>query len=266
MRIGVVVLLLLCAITMPAWGIEGGIPADPHHTKFSCTLGLTNENGLTGTFDTACIGSWDVVLGEDGQQHIAYSFSSTDGYDILATDGVTVLGTIYQLGFDAKPDPQVVLNFACKAGAADTTFSFTTGTDVLPTLTNPLARASASLTLTDNSVPANGVYANGAFGGKVYEATYNTTGVFTTLVNGFGLAGGSNTASENDPLDGISYRLVSGTVTRMDAEYRFVLKKYDSASGTSNYVMLANVPEPSSVLAFATGLIGIVGLIVRKRQ
>lgn len=262
----VLAILVLVALTMPAWGDAGGIPDDPHHTRFSCALGLTNADGLRGTFDTSNVGTWMPMTGEDGQQHIVYSFSDVNGYDIIANDGLTVIGTIYSLGYDAKPDPQVILNFSCKAGAADTTFSFKTGTDVTAQVVDPVARASASLTLTDNSVPSNGAYATGNFGGKVYQATYNTTSVFTSLVNSFSVNAGSTTASDNDPLDGISYRPVAGSITRMDAEYNFVLKKFDSASGTSNYVMLASVPEPSSILALAMGMCGLIGFAVRKRR
>lgn len=266
MRIGLAALLVLAVLAIPAFADQGGIPHDPHKAEHTCVVGLTNSDGLSGVFDTATVGTWEQEVGEDGQVHFIYSFSDTEGYDILAGDGTTVIGTVYSLNYDAKPDPQVILNFSCKAGSADTTFSFKSAVDVIPQLVNPMARASASLTLTDNSVPSNGAYATGLFGGKVYQARYNTTSVFTSLVDGFSVPAGSLTMSENYPLDGISYTSIAGTVTQMEAEYKFVLKRYDSASGTSNFVILPNVPEPSSILALATAMCGLVGFVVRKRK
>lgn len=267
MKFFIVAVLLFTVFALPAWGDAGGIPHNPHDAVHTCAIGVTNEDGKSGTFDTSTNGSWAETIGEDGQLHFTYDFYSETGYDILSTDGTgTVLGTIYSLNYDGKPDPQVIVNFSCKAGATDSTFSFITSIGVIPTITDPIAKASASLTLTDNSVPSNGAYANGYFGGDCYQARYNNGTVFTSLVSGFGIDSGSQTASENDPFDGSSYRTVFGTVTQMEAEYKFTLKKYDSASGTSNFVMLPTVPEPSSMLGLGSALIGLIGFGLRKRR
>ncbi|MEN6520603.1 MAG: PEP-CTERM sorting domain-containing protein [Armatimonadota bacterium] len=263
MKYFAVVVLVLTLFALPALSASADEPKD---TASTFVIDIMNTNGQLGTFNTATIGTWENVIGENGNPRTTYSFTSANGYDVLSTDGNTVLGTIYSLNFEGEEDPQVIVNFSCKAGSADTTFSFKNTTDVVPTITNPIARASASLTLTDNSVPTNGSYATGAFDGSCYQARYNNGTVFTNLVDGFSITGGSLTSSNNDPVDGVSYRQVSGTVTQMEAEYRFTLKKYDSASGTSNFVMLPSVPEPSSMLGLGSALIGLIGFGLKKRK
>jgi len=266
MKLCIAAVFFLSVLVMPAWA-QGGLPHDPSDAIHTVAVGLTNSDGLSGTFDTSTIGTWDEGLGEDGQLHFYYDFASEAGYDVLALDNLTVIGTIYSLNYEAKPEPQVILNFSCKAGRANTTFSYKSAVSVIPPLTNASARASASMTLTDNSVPTNGVFANGNYSGKVYQARYNTTSVFTNLVSSFSGPSGSPISTENDPLDGISYRAIPGTITEMEAEYNFVLQAYDSASGTSNYVILGTpVPEPSSMLALATAMIGLIGFGVKRRR
>lgn len=267
LKLAVITALSLCVAQGIAYADQGGIPHNPHEAKHTTTIGVTNEDGLTGTFDTSTVGSWDEITGENGQLQFVYDFYDPNGYDIIANDGTTVLGTIFSLNYVGEPDPQVIVNFSVRAGAKASTFSFLSGIDVVPQLTNPLAKASASLTLTDNSVPANGAYVTGSFGNKAYRASYNNGTVFSDLVNSFSILGGSQTNSENYPLDGISFMPVPGTVTHMEAEYRFVLKAYDSASGTSNFVMIPNeVPEPGSVAALATGMTALLGVALKRKK
>ena len=266
MRVFIVAVLLLAVFAFPAWGDVGGIPHNPHDAEHTTVVGLTTEDGYSGAFDTSTNGTWEEVTGEDGQLHWMYDFYDPDGYDIVANDGSgTVIGEIISLNYDGKPDPQVQLGFSCRARASNTTFSFKSSIGVVPQITNAIARATASVTLTDSS--ENGAFITGLFGGKAYQARYNTSSVFTSLVSSFTVTGGGTTMSENDPVDGVSYRPVAGTITQMEAEYNFILKAWDSASGTSNFIMLGEpVPEPSSMLALASGMIGLIGFGVRKRR
>lgn len=267
LKVALIAAFGLCIAQASALAQEGGSPSNPFECKPAVAIGVTNEDGLTGTFDTSVLGTWDQIIGENGQTQYVYDFYDPNGYNIIANDATTILGTVFSLNYVGEPDPQVIVNFSIRAGSKAATYSFTSAIDVSPQITNPLARASASLTLTDNSVPANGAYVTGAFGNKVYRASYNNGTVFKDLVDSFSIAAGSKTNDENYPLDGTTFVPVPGTVTHMEAEYRFVLKAFDSASGTSSFVMIPNeVPEPGSMAAIATGMTALFGMALKRRK
>jgi hypothetical protein len=59
-----------------------------------------------------------------------------------------------------------------------------------------------------------------------------------------------------------------GTTANVSGDWYLHVQGYNSvgaSNGTYNYLVTATVPEPSSMLAFATGFIGLFGIIRRKR-
>lgn len=272
MRLCLVAVLVFALFVVPAaWADKGGIPHNPHDAVHTVTIGIVNEFGVAGTFNPLSVADFQEVTGEDGQLHFYYEYNAPDqetGLALMANDGVTVLGYLMNLVMDGKPDPQIVLNFACKAApGAASTFSFISSVDVVPYLENASAYADATVTLTDNSVPLNGATITGLFGGDIYQARYNDGTVFTNLVAGFSNPVGTRqqTLGESDPLTG--YTALGGTVTKTTAEYKFTLSRNDSASGTSQFVIIGTqVPEPSSILGCCAGLIGMIGFAVRRRR
>ncbi len=152
-------------------------------------------------------------------------------------------------------DPQILLSFAVTAGNTDTTFTFTSATVNFAALTNPAATATAAITLTDSN--GNGGTFTGGYAGNTLAYTADTDlGNYATLVpNGSVGSFLSGTSSGN------LIAPISGTVTQMTSEFKFTVTRFDTASGTSNFTI---VPEPAGLLAMASGLLGMAGLL-RKR-
>lgn len=168
----------------------------------------------------------------------------------------TLLATIDGLNLGLDGDPQVMLNFAVTAGAANTNFAITSALVGFSPLVNPPSFATAGITVTDNN--SNGGSATGAFPGvKSYEARYNGGSVFANLVSTVAApSDGTNTGSQN-----LGTIPIPGAVSSIQSEFRFLLTARDSASGTSRFNVI--VPEPSTILL---GTLGIVGLLVARRR
>jgi hypothetical protein len=192
----------------------------------------------------------------------SYSLPAPIVYYAAGHDGDPAyeIGAIEQMWIDIDQDPALSVNFVCRGGAATTTFSFSNYLDVL--LYNAQAQATASVTATDRN--GNGATLVGLFpGAKVYEARYNADVNFAYLVDG-GVAPVNLSYSDNEDT-GIGYTPLNTTLTRMEAEYQFTISARDGASGTSNYVTVGTIPEPSSLLVLAAGMIPVLGAIRRRR-
>lgn len=151
-------------------------------------------------------------------------------------------------------------SFVVQAGNADTTFSL--GSAVVPTalIANPLGRASAGVTLTDNN--GNGANMTGNFGGSMFESYYDGGAVFADLINGpFGFAGafGSQTTSDEYPAGAGNFAAFPGPVSEIGISWDFTLSANDSAGGTSVFVV---IPTPG---AGVTMLVG-AGLLSGRRR
>lgn len=172
----------------------------------------------------------------------------------------TVLATIRSLNLILDGDPQVVMNFAVTAGAANTNFSILSSLVSFSPLVNPPAIATAGVTVTDNN--SNGASATGLLpGGKLYEATYNGSSTFADLVSTI-VAPANGSATNNETYSPMGLTPIAGAVNSIQTEFNFTLTARDSASGTSNFLV---VPEPS------TGLLALVGCValgwgVRRRK
>lgn len=167
------------------------------------------------------------------------------------------------IGIDG--DPRVSLTSAWEAGDAGLDCSLSGG-DFFDPIYPAKGRASAQITVTDNN--GDGASVTGGFtGGTLYQATYSTfTGVqlFDRLIDGPIVVnpGSTEPTSGNDEAD---WRNIDGHVDGMNAEFKFFLTPNDSASVTSTY-RIETVPEPGSLLAMLSGIIGFAGLLRRKRS
>ena len=255
--------LILLGANMAAFADAGGIP---HWSRTGdLDIGVGSDLG-SATWEPDQNGwTWENVIDPDtGLETTIYTYVVTSPIELRDPSNNNLIAWIDNLTMQLDQDPQVKLNFACTSGAAVTTFSFASFLDT--TLINPRAKASASVTVTDNDgvVAPNYATVTGLWGGDIYEARYNAGTVFQDLITGPLHAGSdysSNTASETY---GWVYGL--GGVNRMEAEYKFTLSANDQASGTSTYIMIDEViPEPSSLLAMASGLLPI-GLLIRRRR
>jgi hypothetical protein len=163
------------------------------------------------------------------------------------------------LGLDG--DPRVILNFAVLAGNADTTFTITSAGLSFSSINPAQGTATAAVTVTDNN--GNGAVGTGLLSsGTFYEASYNNGANFAYLVNGpvNAAAWVSSTGNGNQPWQNM------GSVYQMQSQFQFSLTAGDGASGTSSYVVLPPVPEPSSMAALAMGMIGFAGTAIRRRK
>lgn len=173
--------------------------------------------------------------------------------------GGVLLGTVDMVSALYKSDPFVSLNVAVTAGAADTTFSFTSATISFNSIANPQAYAIASLTLTDNT--GDGATFTGLYpGGKSYQAIYTSGGgqvTWSSLLGGFAASPyGANTLSDRQP--GPGTQLISDTLVSIQSQFNFTLSAYDSASGTSHFEI---TPEPATLSLLVLG-----GLAILRRN
>jgi hypothetical protein len=210
----------------------------------------------------ACVVSIKVTASdESGQQAVA----TLGGEAKLNPNGnyVWVLGSevplldnaaVESLKLSVSDDPEVGIEFGCRAGSKATTFDFLSDVIVVdPAVKNPTGNdASAGITLTDRG--GGGAAITGLFsGGKTHEARYNSLTVFADLVSSFSIPSGTSDRDEDSGSVNIG-----GTVTSVESEFYFKLTGKDAASGTSTFTV---TPEPATI-----ALLGLGGLVLLRRK
>jgi hypothetical protein len=195
-----------------------------------------------------------------------FNWSQFTPVPILNTQGTDVVAMLDNATLqlrDAYTSPQVNIGFAVTAGAADTSFTFTSGLVTFPTIADAYSegRASAGFGVTDLTGDGATLQSTGAPGTGMLQAYYNgdpDTGtlfsqlVYQAVAGPFGSGGGS----QNDPPFG--FRDIAGDVDDMTSELAFWLTAGDRGNGTTNWEL---IPEPGTLL----GLL-LVGLALRRRR
>jgi adhesin/invasin len=143
------------------------------------------------------------------------------------------LATVSSLELEPGVDPSVALSFVVLAGSATTTFMLTAA-PIAVGATNPWASATASLSATDNN--SDGVTLTGLqAGGHAYDARYNSGATVWTGLLGSLSAGAGGTPSATDQRPASGWEQIPATVTDIDAQWRFSLTAFDSASGSATF-------------------------------
>lgn len=200
-----------------------------------------------------------VATNEAGQSQIATfgGVTSTDetGDSVWMLDhGVSILdGSIDSLKLTVNGDPEVGIEFGFRAGSSATTFDILSDVVTFAPMVDPIAYASAGVTLTDR-VPTAGATITGLFaGGKTHQVRYNGSSVYANLVSGFSIPSGTLTASEAMPPTGS--QIINDTVTSIESEFYFKLSARDSASGTSTFEV---TPEPATMCLLGLGALSVI--------
>lgn len=238
----------VAAFTLGAAALLPSASADLSNVVFR--LEATSSLG-TGVFEaTADQGAWD---GD------TYTWMG-GGVDITNETG-DVIATLMNARFVAIADPQVGILFDVVAGATDTQFTISSGELSFPTIFGATGVASAGLTVTDagqdNGALATG---NGGSGNSAYQANYNglipAGTIFAEFIRSVVVSTPGGTETGVGSTGG--FLNIPDPVSSMSAQYSFLLSALDSASGTSNFVV---IPEPASL---ALLVIGATALIRRR--
>lgn len=183
-----------------------------------------------------------------------WSMLSTEAIELYDSSSGQLVGTVRDLYVEFIEDPQVTVNFTAISGPVTTTFSFSSGVLSFSNIDNSLALATAGVTVTDND--SDGATFTGLYGGDGYQATYNDSVIFDTLIASFSVpADDSATRNERSPGSGST---LIGTTFNMKADWNFDLSANDQVGGTSLFRI---VPAPGSIALF-----GLAGLVARRRR
>ena len=206
-------------------------------------------------------GFWEILLPPSPSDPFMWSLPSPINVYSTANPS-NQLGRIDSLQVKLDGDPQVILNFAVVAGNTDTNFCIQSGTVSFSPLVNPLAVASAAITVTDND--GDGAVLTGLEPGiRAYEARYNGSSVYADLIQTPLIATSFSSASLSDRMPPVTgFLVIPGPVSSIESEFCFTLSANDSASGTSQFTV---VPEPTTWALLGTGLIALAAVARRRR-
>ncbi len=254
-RIGSIVSGLLAPVLCAAtFGVSSATYAGNASISSSLLTIQATANSQSGIVSIPMSGSPDA----NGE----YFWNSTSPIQVTAVNNPgVVLGTITSLSTYINTDPIVTIAFSVISGSAATSWSISSATLSFPALSNPGALASGAITITEsdgNTATIKGGYAGGT---KTFQPATNV-GIFANLVSNTS-AGANLSSTVSEAYPGVGYTPILGSVTAMQTTAAFELSANDQASGTG---VFAIVPEPSAILALATGLTGLAGLVVRRRK
>jgi hypothetical protein len=202
-------------------------------------------------------GSYEVpfpVAAPDGSYSWSLDLGST--IPVYSTQNSILLATFDGLNVTFNQDPGVGLGFSLSAGLSGADVTVTAGTASFPLLGSPDAYATATGTLTD---AYNGATILGRQPGqKIYQARYNTTGVWANLVASASVEAENSIFLPTETWPATGMLPVGTGVDRVSAQFSFSLTPEDQASGSSYFKV---VPEPATLCLLALG-----GLVLGRRR
>ena len=170
-------------------------------------------------------------------------------------DGNDFLGWVDSLSVELIGDPVASINFAVTAGGSDVTVTVSSATVTFSALNNPAASAEAEITLTDNGGAAATIDPISGNSG-LFQAIYNGTQEYASLLGSSSIGGGAVTFSED------TSGPIAGSASSIQAQFAFQLSAGDSASGTGTFTV---VPEPTSVGLLICAFVAFIGSHGRRR-
>ncbi len=212
--------------------------------------------------------TWTRTLApEDFVNETTYHWKLAADIELRDPNTNTLLGTLEggassATGVRYEADPVVALSFNVVAGAAPTIFLIASGPLGFAPIFPAIGRASAGMTATD--LNGDGVTATGMFPGvKSYEAEFNGPPLvgtpFADLVGPLA-AGFFSTDTDSEDFPAVGFAPIGPPVSSMSAVFWFTLSAFDSAAGTSVWVV---IPTPGAGVLLL-GAAGIMGL--RRRR
>ena len=171
----------------------------------------------------------------------------------LEVPGHGVVAEIESLDLTLNGDPAIDLAFAVSSGNFPTTFTITSALLNFPAISNPIALASAGVTVTDGDpLPGDGASVSlVAPRNGLYKAEYNGGTTFAELLASKSLlSSGTMSASASTGV-----QIIPASVDSIQTSFSFDLTADDSASGTSRFEVV--IPEPVSA-----GMLVILGMAV----
>lgn len=218
-------------------------------------VGVVNVEADTGGESYAA----DILITNGpGKDTEKFNWTLPEPVEIRDGQGNLIL-TVDNLDVMLDADPVVTANFAVTAGNFPANVNISTGTAVFAALSNPDAKAGASISFTDNSVPGNGV-SGGLTGGNtgMFIATYNGSSTYAELLGAMSTTGfNTGMSSDTGP-----FATLNASVTSIEASFEFSLTANDSAAGNGRFEVL--IPEPSSIALCSLALAGLA--MVRRRK
>ena len=202
------------------------------------------ETGDTIGYATVYTGiDWDEVTANPDE---VYTWWMVNPLAVAAENNPTeILAILNGISITIKADPVIELGFAVTAGDYDTAFSFSSPELTFDPIVNPDAIAYASVTVGPDDT------LTGAFDYMAYRSLYNGTSTFADLVDTpVGWPGGS---------DSTGWQQIMGTVSSIQAKWRFTVSAEGIASGTSTFEV---VPEPTTLILLGLGSLALL----RKRK
>lgn len=257
-RISVVILSVVAAICISCTATYAAIaPPSTDGWTLTTTVDGNNVSLQLGIDNAAALAGYQGLLTRTWGDP---TLSDPSKFISLGDSGAVL--RYLTMGVDG--DPSCPFEFDVIAGASGSTITISSPLVSFATINSATGTATASVTVTDtegDGATATGQYKGGAF----YDARYNTLSSgqdFAFLIGGSVIAQPylSNTGVQTtSPL----WQTIGVPVSDMRTFYSFHLTANDEASGTSNFSI---VPEPGSLVAMLTGLIGLAGIIQRRRR